>query len=88
LLDAVIFNIAIAIGNGDGHARNYSIGLSAGGRLQLAPLYEPMSGRDWRNIAQNPQPAPSVEGAASSGDAAPASPDPDMPATLGPGLPL
>jgi serine/threonine-protein kinase HipA len=50
LLDAVIFNIAI--GNVDSHAKNYSIMLSTP-RIQLAPLYDLMSGLDWPNITQN-----------------------------------
>jgi serine/threonine-protein kinase HipA len=59
LLDAVIFNIAI--GNVDSHAKNYSIGLSAGGRVQLAPLYELMSGLDWPTSLQT-TPAGPVRG--------------------------
>ncbi len=50
LLDAVIFNIAI--GNVDSHAKNYSIRL-APRRVELAPLYDLMSGLDWPNITQN-----------------------------------
>jgi serine/threonine-protein kinase HipA len=50
LLDAVIFNIAI--GNVDSHAKNYSI-LLGPGRIELAPLYDLMSGLDWPNITQN-----------------------------------
>jgi serine/threonine-protein kinase HipA len=50
LLDAVIFNIAI--GNVDSHAKNYSI-LLGPGALQLAPLYDLMSGLAWANITQN-----------------------------------
>lgn len=50
LLDAVIFNIAI--GNVDSHAKNYSI-LLAPRRIELAPLYDLMSGLDWPNITQN-----------------------------------
>ncbi len=50
LLDAVIFNIAI--GNVDAHAKNYSIMLSTQ-RIELAPLYDLMSGLDWPNITQN-----------------------------------
>lgn len=50
LLDAVIFNIAI--GNVDSHAKNYSV-LLARPRIELAPLYDLMSGLDWPNITQN-----------------------------------
>jgi serine/threonine-protein kinase HipA len=50
LLDAVIFNIAI--GNVDSHAKNYSI-LLRPRRIELAPLYDMMSGLDWPNITQN-----------------------------------
>ena len=50
LLDAVIFNIAI--GNVDLHAKNYSI-LLGPRRIELAPLYDLMSGLDWPNITQN-----------------------------------
>lgn len=50
LLDAVIFNIAI--GNVDSHAKNYSV-LLAPRRIELAPLYDLMSGLDWPNITQN-----------------------------------
>lgn len=50
LLDAVIFNIAI--GNVDSHAKNYSIILGSR-RVELAPLYDLMSGLDWANITQN-----------------------------------
>lgn len=49
-LDAVIFNIAI--GNVDSHAKNYSILLKPG-RVELAPLYDLMSGLAWANITQN-----------------------------------
>ncbi len=50
-LDAVIFNIAI--GNVDSHAKNYSIVLSTQ-RIELAPLYDLMSGLDWPNITHAP----------------------------------
>ncbi|MFM5885382.1 MAG: type II toxin-antitoxin system HipA family toxin [Novosphingobium sp.] len=50
LLDAVIVNIAI--GNVDSHAKNYSI-LLGPAALQLAPLYDLMSGLAWPNITQN-----------------------------------
>lgn len=50
LLDAVIFNIAID--NVDSHAKNYSILLQPD-RIDLAPLYDLMSGLDWANITQN-----------------------------------
>ena len=50
LLDAVIFNVAV--GNVDSHAKNYSILLSPG-RVELAPLYDLMSGLDWPNITPN-----------------------------------
>ncbi len=50
LLDAVIFNIAI--GNVDSHAKNYSILLTPG-RVELAPLYDLMSGLIWDNVTQN-----------------------------------
>lgn len=50
LLDAVIFNVAI--GNVDSHAKNYSV-LLAPRRVELAPLYDLMSGLDWPNITQN-----------------------------------
>lgn len=49
-LDAVIFNIAI--GNVDSHAKNYSILLQAG-RVELAPLYDLMSGLAWAGITEN-----------------------------------
>src|SRR5690606_27027817 len=49
-LDAVIFNIAI--GNVDSHAKNYSVLLQAG-RVELAPLYDLMSGLAWANITEN-----------------------------------
>lgn len=49
-LDAVIFNVAI--GNVDSHAKNYSILLQPG-RVELAPLYDLMSGLAWANITQN-----------------------------------
>ena len=49
-LDAVIFNIAI--GNVDSHAKNYSILLQPG-RVELAPLYDLMSGLAWANITEN-----------------------------------
>lgn len=49
-LDAVIFNIAI--GNVDSHAKNYSI-LLRPGRVELAPLYDLMSGLAWVNITEN-----------------------------------
>jgi serine/threonine-protein kinase HipA len=50
LLDAVIFNIAI--GNVDSHAKNYSI-LLGSRRVELAPLYDLMSGLDWPNVTQD-----------------------------------
>ena len=50
LLNAVIFNIAI--GNVGSHANNYSV-LRAPRRIELAPLYDLMSGLDWPNITQN-----------------------------------
>lgn len=50
LLDAVIFNMAI--GNVDSHAKNYSILLQPG-NVELAPLYDLMSGLVWANITQN-----------------------------------
>ena len=50
LLDAVIFNIAV--GNVDSHAKNYSI-LLGPRQIELAPLYDLMSGLDWPNITQN-----------------------------------
>lgn len=50
LLDAVIFNIAI--GNVDSHAKNYSILLEPG-RVELAPLYDLMSGLAWGGITEN-----------------------------------
>jgi serine/threonine-protein kinase HipA len=50
LLDAVIFNIAI--GNVDSHAKNYSV-LLAPRRIELAPLYDLMSGLNWPNITHN-----------------------------------
>lgn len=50
LLDAVILNIAI--GNVDSHAKNYSI-LLGPAAVQLAPLYDLMSGLAWPNITQN-----------------------------------
>ena len=48
-LDAVIFNVAI--GNVDSHAKNYSI-LLTHGRVELAPLYDLMSGLAWANITE------------------------------------
>jgi serine/threonine-protein kinase HipA len=50
LLDAVIFNVAV--GNVDSHAKNYSI-LLRPGRPELAPLYDLMTGLNWRGITQN-----------------------------------
>jgi serine/threonine-protein kinase HipA len=50
LLDAVIFNIAV--GNVDSHAKNYSI-LLRPGSVELAPLYDLMSGLDWPAITPN-----------------------------------
>jgi serine/threonine-protein kinase HipA len=50
LLDAVIFNIAV--GNVDSHAKNYAI-LLRPDRPELAPLYDLMSGLEWRGITQN-----------------------------------
>lgn len=38
LLKAITFNMAI--GNGDAHSKNYSLILSDGGEVQLAPLYD------------------------------------------------
>jgi serine/threonine-protein kinase HipA len=38
LLRAITFNMAI--GNGDAHSKNYSLILSDGGEVQLAPLYD------------------------------------------------
>ncbi len=49
-LDAVIFNVAI--GNVDSHAKNYSILLTPG-RVELAPLYDLMSGLAWASITEN-----------------------------------
>lgn len=49
-LDAVIFNVAI--GNVDSHAKNYSILLQPG-RVELAPLYDLMSGLAWAGITEN-----------------------------------
>ena len=49
-LDAVIFNIAV--GNVDSHAKNYSILLQPGS-IELAPLYDLMSGLAWANITEN-----------------------------------
>ena len=50
LLDAAIFNIAI--GNVDSHAKNYSI-LLGPADVQLAPLYDLMTGLAWQGITQN-----------------------------------
>ena len=50
LLDAVIFNVAV--GNVDSHAKNYSILLRAR-TVELAPLYDLMSGLSWPGITQN-----------------------------------
>jgi serine/threonine-protein kinase HipA len=50
LLDAVIFNIAI--GNVDSHAKNYSILINPN-RVELAPLYDLMSGLIWGNVTEN-----------------------------------
>jgi serine/threonine-protein kinase HipA len=50
LLEAVIFNIAI--GNVDSHAKNYSILLTPD-LVELAPLYDLMSGLIWRGVTEN-----------------------------------
>ena len=50
LLDAVIFNVAT--GNVDAHAKNYSI-LLRPGSVELAPLYDLMSGLAWEGITSN-----------------------------------
>lgn len=50
LLDAVIFNVAT--GNVDAHAKNYSI-LLRPGSVELAPLYDLMSGLAWDGITSN-----------------------------------
>jgi serine/threonine-protein kinase HipA len=50
LLDAVIFNVAT--GNVDSHAKNYSI-LIKTDRIELAPLYDLMSGLAWDRITPN-----------------------------------
>jgi serine/threonine-protein kinase HipA len=50
LLDAVIFNVAT--GNVDAHAKNYSI-LLRPGSVELAPLYDLMSGLVWDGITSN-----------------------------------
>lgn len=50
LLDAVIFNVAT--GNVDAHAKNYSI-LLRPGSVQLAPLYDLVSGLAWDGITPN-----------------------------------
>ena len=50
LLDAVVFNVAV--GNVDSHAKNYSILLQPA-RVELAPLYDLMTGIAWPNITLN-----------------------------------
>lgn len=50
LLDAVIFNVAT--GNVDAHAKNYSI-LLRPGSVELAPLYDLMSGLAWDGVTTN-----------------------------------
>ncbi|HWE98750.1 MAG TPA: helix-turn-helix domain-containing protein [Caulobacteraceae bacterium] len=77
-------DLALAIGAGE----RFIVELEAGKPItQLGKALAAAKAAGMRLI-DAAGPDPPVEGAAWSGDAAPASPDPDMPATLGPGFRL
>jgi serine/threonine-protein kinase HipA len=51
LLDAVIFNVLVC--NSDSHAKNYAVLIGAGGSARLAPLYDVMCAKVYKNVDQN-----------------------------------